>query len=315
MPPLLANLPLEPGRAYAVLVHLPAPAVIDLSEPDRARRGLAGLLNPIATARAGTTLGHSMIGWHCADGRAGLVSQTGAHDGQGLRMLLAGWGVGTLLAEFGDGMLYRLADLPRPYHALEARSGVRVAAFEITPEGCQTMRRALAGYITHPAQPARRYTMVPDPAAMQGAGCGSFALWLAGQGGLFRGIEPAFHRDVPLADSYLGRGRSLPRGVRPWLPPGVAPEALTPLPPLSLLRADWDQGRDLGSVRLMDMELLLLAIDRAQARGGIARAPRLRQDDAGARRLEEVTDRWLGRYGRATPLRMGAVRAVVLHRS
>ena len=314
MPPLLANLPLEPGRAYAILAQFPAPTVIDLSEANRARRGLAGLLNPIASARAGTGIGHAMIGWRCADGRQGLASQTGGQGAQGLRMLLSGWGVGTMLAEFDDGMLYRLADLPRRYSALEARSGTRVAAFEIAPEGCEAMRRALADYITHPAQPVRRFTMVPDPAAMQGAGCGSFALWLAGQGGLFRGIEDAFHRDVPLADSYLGWGQSLPRGVRPWLPPGVSPETLAPLPPLSFLRADWDEGRDLGSVRLMDMELLLLAIDRAQARGGIARPARLRPGDTQARRLQQAADRWLARYGRATPLRMGAARAVVLHR-
>lgn len=313
MPPLLASLPFERGRAYAVLVQLPTARVVDLSQPNRARRGLAGLINPIARARAGTDIGHAMIGWRCADGRQGLVSQTGAHDAQAVRMLLSGWGLSALLAEFDDGRLYRLDDLPDNYRALERRGGVRVAAFEIAPERCVAMRRALARYITHPDQPTQRFTMVPDPALMQGAGCGSFALWLARQGGLFAGVAPALHREVPLADSFIGVGRSLPDGVRPWLPPGVASDDLARLQPLSLLRADWDSGTDLGSLRLMDMELLLLALDRAQARGGIARPARLQPDDPAARRARAVTDRWLGRYGRITPLRMGKARAVVLH--
>lgn len=314
MPPLLAALPFEPGRAYAIVVHLPAPAVVDMSTPNRARQGLAGLLDPFARLRAGTGIGHAMIGWRCADGRQGLVSKTGSQGNQGMRMLLSGWGLSTLLAEYGDGDLYALADLPPSYVALEQRSATRIAAFEIAPEGCQNIRRALADYITHPDAPAQRYTMVPDPALMEGAGCGTFALWLAGHAGVFEGVEAAMHRDVPLADSYIGVGRSLPEGVRPWLPPGVAPEELNPLPLPSLLRADWNDGADLGSLRLMDMELLLLSLDRAQARAGIVRPPRLRADDPAVARLRAAADGWLNRYGRVTPVRMGRAQAVVMHR-
>lgn len=313
MPPLLAGLPFEPGRAYAILAQLPAPAVVDLSAPNRARQGLAGLLNPLAVARAGTVLGHVMIGWRCADGRQGLVSQTGASGGQGQRMLLAGWGVGTLLAEYSDGRLVSLDDLPLPHRRQLEGARARVVAFEFEAQSCQAMRRALAGYITHPAAPTQRYTMVPDPASMQGAGCGSFAAWLAGQGGVFAQIAPALHREVPLADSYFGLGRSVPAGVHPWLPPGAEPEVLQRLPLLSLLRADWEEGAELGSVCLLDMELLLLALDRAQARAGIARPARLRADDEAARQLMAGADRWLARYGRVTPVRMGNARAAVLH--
>lgn len=314
MPPLLAGLPFEPGRAYAILVQLPAPAVVDLSAPNRARQGLTGLLNPLAVARAGTVLGHAMIGWRCADGRQGLVSQTGASGSQGQRMMLQGWGVGALLAEYSDGRLVSLDDLPPRHRRQLERARARVVAFEIEAQGCEAMRRAMAGYITHPAAPMQRFTMIPDPAAMQGAGCGSFALWLAGRGGVFTGVAPALHRRVPLADSFIGRGRSIPAGVRPWLPPGVEPEALQRLPLLSFLRADWEEGADLGSVCLLDMELLLLALDLAQARAGIPRPARLQADDPAVQRLQAAADRWLGRYGRVTPVRMGTARAVVLHR-
>lgn len=313
MPPVVAALPYRAGHAYAILVFLPAPGVVDLSDPNRARDGLARFLDPVAVLRAGTVLGHAMIGWRCADGAMGLVSKSGARGLAGLRMLASGWGAATLLSEYTDGRLVPVADIPAMQRRVLAAGGGRVAALEIGAAECQRMRQSLAGYITHPDAPAQRYTMVPDPTRMDGDGCGSFALWLAGRGGVFRGIEAAFHRDVLLRDSFLGLGQPVAGPVLPF-DPALTDCQRQPIALSALMAADWTQGAELGAVRLMDMELLLRAVELAYARAGWPLPPRLDPAEPGMAALDRAAGGWLARYGSATPVRIGAARAVVLHR-
>jgi hypothetical protein len=313
LPAILADLPLGSGRSYAIAVFLPGPAVVDLSDPNRARGGVRGLaLNPLGTVIAGTQLGHALVGWRCGDGPMGLVSKTGADGPFGLEMALGGWGVATLLSKFTDGRLTDPATTaPGNLRALGQGRG-RVVAFEITGAHCQDLRRALADYVAHPDQPERRYTMLLDPAEMRGDGCGSFAVWLLARAGVFAGLESHFHREVILRDSFIGRGAQAPAGVRPFVTRADR-DAPRPVGVLAALSADWTQGRELARIQLMDMELLSLALERAHARAGQIFAPRLRAQDAGALALAAAADRWLDRYRRVTPVERGPARAVVLH--
>ena len=50
LPRELAGLPYDEGRAYALLVVLPSPGAVDLSDPARAHRGLGAFLNQIGRA-------------------------------------------------------------------------------------------------------------------------------------------------------------------------------------------------------------------------------------------------------------------------
>lgn len=311
MPPLIAGLPLTEGRAYAILVQIVPPYVANMQDPNSVRRAMLRGLNSIAVERAGTQLGHAMVGWRCADGRFGLTGKTDDNDGLGEQMLFNGWGMAAILSEFRFGRLHRLDELdPGWLRALE-RGAVRVVAFEIGAADCQRMRRSLARYLTHPQRPEIRYTNLPDPARMQGDGCASFALWLAGEGGVFAGIpRDLFWREVELRDSFIGHGTEVPEGVvafrigEPGHEIGV----------LRLMLGDWSTGRVLGQVRGIDPELMTLAIDRAYARAGQPRERRLPGDDAQAQRVEAAAERWLGGFGRITPVRMGRARAVIMHR-
>lgn len=313
-PPLLAALPMAAGRSYAIMIHLPGPAPVDLSSPAAAQRGLRQFLNPVALIRSGTGLGHAIVGWRCGDDpRPVLVAKSGERSRQGLRMLMSGWGLAAMLSDYDDGYLQTPAAPGTRYGRVLAQGLARVVALEIAQADCARMRRSLSAYVTDPAQPAALFTMMPQPGRPLGEGCGGFAMWLAGQGGVFPGLERLVMRPVPLSDRFIGTGRRLPAGVTPFRAEGAAPAA--PIPPLRLIFGNWEGGRDLGTTEVMDMELLLLALDRAMRLAGPDYTPaaRLQPDLPLVRDVSATADAWLARYRRVTPLRFGRARAVVLH--
>jgi len=310
MPQVIADLPFAAGRAYAILAMIPAPATVSLAEPNSLRRGVLAFLNPVATARAGTQIGHAMVGWRCTDGTQGLVGKTSDDPDMGLQLLRGGWGMAALLSEYRFGRLVSVADIPEEHHRALRGPRVRITAFEIDEAGCQSMRRALVSYLAHPGQPERRYTNQPDPARMQGDGCASFALWLVGRAGVFDSARSSMHRSVVLRDSFMGQGEAVPEGVIP-LRVGTPGHHVGLR---DLLFGDWNAGTEVARMTLLDPELMLAALDRAYARGGIARDSRLAPGDPAAAPLRSAADGWLARYGRVTPLRHGQARAVVLHR-
>ncbi|GAB4268163.1 MAG: hypothetical protein Kow0013_18730 [Pararhodobacter sp.] len=310
LPAQIAGLPLPEGRAFALLVLIPAPAVVDLSDPERARRGLVQFLNPVATYRAGTLMGHTMAGWRCADGAMGLVSKSGDDRNRGLGMVFRGWGLAAFLSEYADGHLIEPAEMSARHHRVLRQGRARILAVEVDEAGCQAVRRALVAYRQHPNRPERVFTMMRDPADLGGDGCAEFALWLIGHSGALGDLPALMRREITLRDSFVGIG-SMPRS--PLVTPFVAQGAPDPVPLIALMTGDWSQGRALQQIEVLDLELLRLAFDRV---AGIA-APvpaRLREDDAQARRLREASDRWVTRFARLHPFRHGRQQALVLMR-
>lgn len=302
LPPEVALLPLPEGRAFVLLVQLPGPAPVDLGNPAEAQDGLRRFLDPLAVWRAGTELGHAMVGWRCADGTMGLVSKSGDPDNLGLRLLFQGWGLAAALSRYSDGYLVTPEAIPARQRRALASGHASILAEEVPAAACQSLRQSLVAYLDRPEAERARYGMVAESGAPLGTGCGGFAVWLAGQGGALRGLDRHFMRPVLLRDSFVGQG--------PGVPPGVTPPALAPAPPvplLRLLRGDWDRGRVLGEVVLFDMELLLYSLERAN----LAPEQRLDRVPPG---LDQATRHWLGHFARRMPVRVGQAGAMVLLR-
>lgn len=310
IPPEIAALPYAPGRAYAVLVLLPSPAAVDLSDAERAHRALGGFLNPVAIWRAGTSVGHALVGWRCAGGQAGMASKTGGSHLQSYRMMQQGWGIAAVFARYGDGHVYQLGEEPERHRRSLRNGRARIVALEIDEAGCQRMRRALAAYMAEPEPVRRHYTLLPTPERPQGDACAGFALWLAGQGGATGELPAHLMRRLALRDSFVGRGRAPGPSVVP-----LETAATGPLPMRHLLRGDWNRGAVVAEVDFLDMELFQRALERAEARAGITRPPRIPHDDPTTRAADAAAERWLGRWHRATAVQVGAAHAVVLSRA
>lgn len=150
---------------------------------------------------------------------------------------------------------------------------------------------------------------MPTPARPQGDACAGFALWLAGQGGATGALPAHLMRHVALRDSFVGLGRDPGPRVVP-----LATSATEPVSMLRLLRGNWDQGEVVAEVSFLDMELFQRALERAEARAGIARRPRIDLTDPTAADAEAAAGRWLDHWRRATAVQLRTVQAVVLSR-
>ncbi|MCA2010775.1 hypothetical protein LCM17_04710 [Cereibacter sphaeroides] len=307
LPAELRAIPYAPGRAYALLVLLPSPGAVDLSDPGRAQRGLAAFLNPLAILRAGTSVGHVMVGWHCAGGQAGLTSKTGDSQGRGYRMLRQGWGMGALLATYDDGHLLMLDAMPARHRRALRTGQARIVAVEIAESRCQRMRRALAGYLARPQAERGHYTLVPSAEHPLGDACASFALWLAGEGGAVGALPRALLRPVTLRDSFVGLGLDPGPGLMP-----LQTEATRPLSLTRLLTTDWAGGATVGQVQLLDMELLQLALERAEMRAGHPRLLRIPLDNPATQSALIAAEGWVARWPLAEAFEVGQARGVLL---
>lgn len=283
-PPAFAALPLDPARSYVVLAQIPSPVPFDLSSPAAAQAAFRRLARePWRILRAGTALGHVMIGWSCADGHRGLTSKTGGNDGRIAAMLDAGWGLSAAFATYLDGELIPLEDFPPAHAAILAEGRGHLLAAEVSAADCDALRRTLDLYLAHPAAPATRYGLIGPVEDMQGDGCIGLALFLACKGGMFSGLIPALTRRVPLNDSFMGTGTAVPAGVIPFRP--VGPDG-TPPGPVSrddLLSRDWAEGRPLGHIDVPDVELLFAGLTALREAGGLP-------SDWHARRALPATD-------------------------
>lgn len=295
----LSRLGLPEGRDYVALLHVAPLRPIDLSSEERARVTLeAAVFDPLAIAAGKTAIGHLIVAWQCG-GVRGIASQTGESSGQGLRMATAGWGVAAVLSTFTDGrVLPARATSWRHLTVLDAGRG-NILVAEVDAAGCARLRSRLAGFLTHPSAPASRFGLLPDPARFEGAGCLSFALWLAGEAGVLSGRREAFRRTLAVRDSIVGRrDRVLPTTL-PYAPAGLGEgERIVTL--AQLRRGPWTAGRILERVRLVDGELIFAAVTSlragAGARPGWREARALPASDPGVAAALAAARAWAAAY-------------------
>ena len=310
---------LGPDKSWVLLAQVPAPVPFDLSSPAAAQAAMQRLAaQPWRILRAGTALGHVMAGWSCAGGARGLVAKTGALDGQPLRMLMAGWGLSTALATYLDGSLQSASDLSPAQLAILSEGRGHLIAIEVSAQDCAALRDALADYVTHPDNPAGHYGLLGPVAAMSGDGCIAFAQWLAGRGGAVSGLDTAFDREVPLRSSYIGTGTVASPDVSPFravLPDGSCP---APITPQDLRDGPWDAGAALGSVTILDPELLFAGLTALRQAAGLPSAWHLRRSlpatDPGVARAQAAVLDWARGWPQWRAVRRGSLAALVLER-
>lgn len=83
--------------------------------------------------------------------------------------LVDGWGITPLLSVYTDGGLVNLAGTPRSHVSVAASGRGNVLAVEVAGSSCQSMRRFLADYITHPRKPESRYGLLLGTDGSEGA--------------------------------------------------------------------------------------------------------------------------------------------------
>ena len=263
-------LALPADRSYLVLAQVPPPVAFDLSSTAAAQAALHLLATePWRILRAGSALGHVIVGWSCADGHRGLAAKIGGGDGALIEMLRTGWGLSAAFSTYTDGQLIGPDEFDPGHLAILREGRGHLVATEVTAADCAALRADLAAYLGHPNAPASRYGLLGPVAAMEGDGCIGFALYLAGEGGMLPGLAGAFDRRVPLNSAFMGTGTAVPPLVEPFRP--VADDGTCPGPVAlpDLLSGPWDAGTDLGQITVPDAELLFAGLAALRTSGGL----------------------------------------------
>ncbi len=302
--PFLSRLDLAPDRPYAVLVWLPSSTPLDLRAPNALRTGLVHTLLASLLPGARHGLGHSKLGhfllFWVSGNQQGVSSLTGETSGQAVSMVMGGWGLVPLLSSFSDGHLETPAEVSITREPAIVAGRAVVIAAQITVAQLTSLRQAMADLVAAPDHPLHNYGILLSPERKDGAGCVSLGLYLAEKAGVLPGLAKALHRKIAIHDGLMGKGASLPDGVRLWQPDHMLHDAEANLPIRKLLLHSWDSGPTLTHVAIPDGEALLVAM--AQLRMGLVDAEdwRLQRaaayDDPKSRAVAALVRNWASSY-------------------
>jgi len=301
-PRFLTRLHLPDERAYGIIIQEPPLHAINFRTAETAIESLSTNARNLLTLLTGKSpIGHAMIAWQCATGR-GFASVTGDIDDQASTMVLRdGWGVTPMLSVFEDGRLDGLQGLRGGASARMAGGRRNVVAVEVIERDCQRLRRFVALYITHPAQPARRYGLLLRPERFEGAGCMSFVVEVARRAGIFEGIGTVFRRSLDIPRSIMGRRRTVPEGVKPFAR-ARSIEGQKTVSLRELLSRTWDKTAGYERVTLVDPELVFAAVVHLRQGAGATADWRTQRSLTGAdpivARAVKAVRRWAGRFPR-----------------
>ncbi|MGH1369014.1 MAG: hypothetical protein ACRBCL_10375 [Maritimibacter sp.] len=258
-PSYLTALDLPAQRDYVILAYVPPANAIDLTTPERARGTLAKMVfDQLGAMKAGTTIGHLIVGWQCGDTR-GMTSMTGEQSGQGKKMLLNGWGVTPVFSTFLDGEIVPLnAFPPAQARTLSTGRGV-VIATQVSRSRCLAAREEVREFATHENEPHENYSLLLRPGHFEGGGCLSFAMEVAEDAGVMPRLAALTRRDIDLRKVQLGARDNAPEQVTVYRAPnGKHPQEKRGL--ISLLTTRWNQGKVIDTVTIPDGEAIMAAM-------------------------------------------------------
>lgn len=252
---------LRPGKSYVVLHVWDPGSVMDLRSAD----GFRATLHSIGLLNAGDVkIGHTWVSWRCQtpngllEGAAGV---TGENSTQTADMLKGGFGLSAFKSIFTDGYMQWPELLE--WNADGEPGNLHTVFLQVSDSVCQRTAGFVDTYVRHPNQPRKNFGLEPNPAKFQGAGCGSFGIVAAEQGGVFgaSGLSAHFWRRIRAQSRLFGTGATVPVATRAY--PAANKSSVPLLNPIGgdVLTTVWTGTEESDPrLRIMDPELMILAV-------------------------------------------------------
>ncbi len=203
----------DKGSSYILLFAYPSSSYINWSNPsDLARTSLQTTLSKNLMGHP-SSIGHAQFAWHCRrpDGSLmanGATGQSGQDNGQGLKALLAGWGMSILELVYTDGHLESVAEVQDRINKGAASNQFSWSGFKVPYESCMAMAEYVESYTQ--AEAYKNYGFPVDPLNNEGGGCTSFANAAVSRTGLDIPIAKNWVREYQVAESHMGRSDDTP---------------------------------------------------------------------------------------------------------
>lgn len=252
-----------PNKSYLALVIRLSEANLDFRSPEHFKHGF--LATPLAKA---SLISHAGVGWHCGVGDkliSGMAAQSGENNEQTVRMIVGGWGLTALFANFTDGYLQPPAifgDITIGQNLNWASPRLMALVEEVDERRCQKVVSFVRQYAqVSPATgryPGQNFGLRFKPENLEGGGCGSFAVAALNQADFFGEAEPYLWRELHFSMKLMGRpGPMEISDVE--LPPWVEKIPLGREIPFSRLQmSSWESDPQGPSLRVADPELIAL---------------------------------------------------------
>ena len=197
---------IDDDRNYFLLISFPPSVGLDFRTPLKLKNSLA------VDGWGKTQIGHNMVAWSCktTDGRwhRAATGFTGENSNQSKDLIMAGWGLASLIAVFSDGYLTPTSTAAEIIRKKHQKSALRFIGLEITPQQCDRVVRFVRQFAN--SNGATMFGLSGDVNKMEGGGCGSFATAVLEQLRTFNSITPYFWKRFPLPTRLMGKGDSIP---------------------------------------------------------------------------------------------------------
>jgi len=256
-----AKTQLRPGKSY-VVIHVWDPGhVMDLRSAD----GFRATLHSVGLINAGDLkIGHTWVSWRCqtdAGVLEGAAGVTGENSTQTSKMLKGGFGLSAFKSVFTDGYMQWPELLE--WNADGEPGQLHTIFLQVSDGVCKRTAGFVDTYVRHPNQPRKYFGLEPNPAKFQGAGCGSFGIVAAEQGGVFGDSKLSNHfwRNIRAKGRLFGRGAEVPVATRAY--PAANRSSVPLINPVGgdVLTTDWTGTEESDpSLRIMDPELMILSV-------------------------------------------------------
>lgn len=203
----------DKSASYILLFAFPSSSYIDWSNPSAlARTALQTTLSKSLMGNA-SGIGHAQFAWHCRrpDGSLasdGATGQSGMDSGQGVKALLAGWGMSILELVYTDGHLESVAEVKDRISKGAASNQFSWSGFKVPYENCMAMAEYVESYTK--AEAYKNYGFPVDPLKNEGGGCTSFAHAAVARTGLDLPFAKDWVREYQVAESHMGRSDEVP---------------------------------------------------------------------------------------------------------
>lgn len=252
---------LRPGKSYVVLHVWDPGSVMDLRSAD----GFRSTLHSIGLLNAGDVkIGHTWVSWRCQtpngilEGAAGV---TGENSTQTAEMLKGGYGLSAFKSVFTDGYMQWPELLE--WSADGEPGHLHTVFLQVSDSVCQRTAGFVDTYVRHPNQPRKYFGLEPNPAKFQGAGCGSFGIVAAEQGGVFgaSNLSKHFWRSIRAQGRLFGTGSTVPVATKPY--PAANKSSVPLINPIGgdVLTTIWTgTAENDPKLRIMDPELMIISV-------------------------------------------------------
>jgi len=245
---------LRKDRNY-IVIHAQEPkSTMDLRTADHFRQStLAGGILSLTNDSLG--IGHTFVSWRCQTENGpveGTVGMTGENDTQFKKMTDAGYGLSAFLAVWFDGHL----QTPELMSLLwKEEKPVHSVAIEVSPEVCHNAARFVKKFLFHPDRPFETFGFIPDSEKFEGGGCGSFAVGVINQSGVFgrHPVTKGFWRNLRGNSDLFGWGLPHPEDADPW---NFGYKGTRSVSLVKMFTSNWNGNGP--NMRIMDPEMILL---------------------------------------------------------